>query len=466
MAIDMSYLVKHGQQYRVQVTVPAHLRAILGKAKLVAPLHTDSAAIASREKHKLVYEFKQQIEAARVEAKRKAKRPPDPVIEEGLTWRLAGSDARKRDDNNPLMQREDPETRLPYQWDGEVSNWGTALEARYEEICRREGETKAELFLSVATAAGTPISALVDDWLAEKPMKPRQKIDYRRAVTKFEAWAQGQALGGTAEAIGRRNAGEYKTAAFVRSGANWRTANKDISALSGYWKWLVDQGIAPENIWKGMLLPKLKPGEGEGKRPYRDVEVAKLLSGKTPSAALKDAMLIAALSGMRISEVCGLKVGHISGDTIDLRGTKTRAARRVVPVHAGLIATLARRCEGKEPGAFLFDELPTPPPDSPRERSQPIVKAFTRYRRGQGIDERAEGARQSNVDLHSFRRWFVTKAAEALNAGAAGFSPWTIAEVVGHAKDDMPLPMTMSRYKGDDTLDAKRACVAAVKLPT
>jgi integrase len=237
--------------------------------------------------------------------------------------------------------------------------------------------------------------------------------------------------------------------------------------FSGYWKWLATRGIATENVWQGMLLPKVKPQDGAAKRPYSDQELSALLTGKSPSAALKDAMLIAALSAMRVDELCSLRVGDIKGDLIDLGGTKTEAVRRVVPIHADLMSTIARRCDGKDAAAFLFDELPTPPADSARERSQPIVKAFTRYRRGAGVDERGEGARQSNVDFHSFRRWFIRKARDAVTSGAAtGYSPWTIAEVVGHSKEDsLPLVMTMSRYSGDDTVEAKRACVAAVRLP-
>lgn len=43
------------------------------------------------------------------------------------------------------------------------------------------------------------------------------------------------------------------------------------------------------------------------------------------------------------------------------------------------------------------------------------------------------GRRQSHIDFHSFRRWFVCKAVDALEKGAKGFTPWTIAEVIGHA---------------------------------
>jgi hypothetical protein len=39
-----------------------------------------------------------------------------------------------------------------------------------------------------------------------------------------------------------------------------------------------------------------------------------------------------------------------------------------------------------------------------------------------------------------------------------------VAEVVGHQKGDLGLSMT-SRYAGRETMEAKAACVRAVKLP-
>lgn len=89
------------------------------------------------------------------------------------------------------------------------------------------------------------------------------------------------------------------------------------------------------------------------------------------------------------------------------------------------------------------------------------------------MDERPLGGqRQSYIDFHSFRRWFMRKAVDALEKGAKGFTQWTIAEVIGHAVENaslegqkLPLGLTMSRYAGDASADAKRACVAEVKLP-
>jgi hypothetical protein len=81
-------------------------------------------------------------------------------------------------------------------------------------------------------------------------------------------------------------------------------------------------------------------------------------------------------------------------------------------------------------------------------------------------DPRRKGRRrrQANTDLHSLRRWFIWSAREALLKGANGYSQWTIAEGVGHAKREVGLEMTMSRYAGDESLEAKAACVRPGKL--
>ena len=43
----------------------------------------------------------------------------------------------------------------------------------------------------------------------------------------------------------------------------------------------------------------------------------------------------------------------------------------------------------------------------------PASKRFGHYRKRVGVDEREQGRRQSNIDFHSLRRWFITKARNA-----------------------------------------------------
>ena len=320
-----------------------------------------------------------------------------------------------------------------------------------------------------------PLIALIEDWLAERDMKPRQVLDYKRAVTKLATWLAAEGHAPTIEGVTKRIASDYRMAAFVRPGMNSRTSNKDLSALSSLWKFAARRALVEVNPWAGQSLPKEKgAGSGVQKLPFEDSEVAALvdaagLARGSSGPMLRDAVTILALSGMRVEELARMKVADLrdlagSIPYVALQGTKTAAARRDVPIHPQSLAIILRRAEGKSKDQFVFHELPTPSTDSAMERGQPITKSFGRLRERLGIGERGEGQRQSSKDLHSLRRWFIARARDALNQGATGFTMFTVAEVCGHAKGGLGLSMT-SRYAGRETMEARADCVRAVKLP-
>ncbi len=101
--------------------------------------------------------------------------------------------------------------------------------------------------------------------------------------------------------------------------------------------------VTGESPWRGMSLPKAKPngtpnGTSNGtstsaeKRAFTDPELSALLTAPDVSPLLKDAMRVALLTGARIEELCGIRVGDVKLEGpipfIDLRGQKTEAARR------------------------------------------------------------------------------------------------------------------------------------------
>ena len=449
--LDTNHLEFVGRSYRCQMAVPHRLRTIVGKAKLVRTLKTDSLATANLRKLPVLHEFRKALE----EADRKLRgQGPDALMAEALGWRDAFTLEAKQGDGGPSAP----------------DYVSTALEARYDEVARDEGEGRAEALRLVATGRQTPLAALIDDWMAERAMKPRQVLDYRRAVNKLTTWLTTSGHPPTVEAVTKRIASDYRMAIFIRRGVNPKTANKDVSALSSLWKFAERRSLVEDNPWRGQSLPKAKAAaEGTQKRPYTDPELATLLTSPHASQSLRDAMTILALSGMRVEELARMRVGDLrdldgSLPYIALRGTKTIAARRDVPIHPDALPVILRRAEGKGTDAYLFDELPTPPETSAMERGQPITKAFGRLRKRLGIDEREEGARQANTDLHSLRRWFIARARDGINAGAQGYTMFTVAEIVGHAKGELGLSMT-SRYAGKEKLEAKAACVKAVRLP-
>ena len=103
---------------------------------------------------------------------------------------------------------------------------------------------------------------------------------------------------------------------------------------------------------------------------------------------------------------------------------KTASAMRRVPIHSALAEVVSRRCDHQPAAQWLFPEAPEA--RGGRQRSAAISKRFGRYRQACGVHDGVDGARQSLVDFHSWRRWFITTARNA------GIDRAVVAAVVGH----------------------------------
>jgi len=446
-----SHLEWHGNKIRVRVRVPESLRKHFGTMFLREILHTSSPRDAEILKGAVITRLKLRIREAH------NGKPNDDLLIEAFDWREAIAHENKQIEEGDLDDAE------------AAARW--ALGERMEQLERQQGAARASLFVSVASGVATPLGHLVDVWLRERGLAGRTEAAYRYAVKLLEAWCRDAKVPPTVEAVTKRLAGRFITEKFIELGAAPATANKTITALRTYWGWLYQRGHLEDekNPWVDQDLGRHSKSRVQGeaeedpKRPFTDEEVATLMLGIT-KPLLADFCRVAALTGMRRDEIAWLRVRHLDSDIINLRGTKNKNATRDVPIHPDLVDLFARRTFGKEPSAFLFHELPDQKGDA-RGRGAPLSQAFTRTRRILGVDEVIEGTRQSRIDFHSFRRWFIRKGVEALERGATGFTAWTIADVVGHSKNDGPLPMTMGRYPGRAGPEALRACVEAVHLP-
>ncbi|WP_426168270.1 tyrosine-type recombinase/integrase [Sandarakinorhabdus sp. DWP1-3-1] len=325
------------------------------------------------------------------------------------------------------------------------------------------GPAKAEAFYAVASGEATPLALPMATYLGESGIKDRSQDEVRRSVRTLVEWCERGSVAATVEAIDRKVACRFVSGELLK-GRERATAAKYLSFLSGYWRWLVARGIAETNPWGGQIPKRgarAKLGESAtGKRPYTDDEAVKLLSGPA-SERLRGIIWIAALSGMRIDEICRLRVGDCRGGWFAVNAApgegKTKAATRRVPIHSALASRVAALAGERGAADYLIADLPDTGPG--RERSMPAVKEYTRYRRAVGIDERAEGQRQSNVDFHSWRRWFARTSRDA------GTSPWVVADLLGHDTESMALGMTMGTYSGKASAADLRGGVEAVLVP-
>jgi integrase len=442
MPIDKSYLSLHGNVWRVQVAVPVAVQSIVGTKVLFASTHTDSLSLASLRKHRLIDQLKGRIEAAKRQLRGQGG-VDNPLLAEAAEWRKALAGEATSYLGEPIA----------------IGDIEGAYFARMDELVEKEGDAAARTLSSIAHGA-TPIMPLADDWLALKvTLKPRQRLDYRRAVSKLEAWLLSKGIVPTVDAVTKRVASDYRDS-FVRAGVHPKTASKDISVLSGLWKEAERKSLADDNPWRGQSFSKTGAPGSARKRPPTDGELSAILAAEPEGTLLGDAIRLLALGGMRCEELARMRVGDLQDlntplPWVDLKGSKTEAARRSLPIHSGALSIYLRRAEGKTPDAYLLDELRTPREGSAMERGQPITKLYSRLLANLGIGEKEDGARQGNVDLHSLRRRWVTQAEQA------GHPENLIASCVGHQRPGM----TFGRYSAGPLLGQLRVVVESVKLP-
>ena len=156
--------------------------------------------------------------------------------------------------------------------------------------------------------------------------------------------------------------------------------------------------------------------------------------------------LIALYSGMRSNEICQMRVSDVQRrngiwifDVTDEgsgQSLKTKAAKRIVPVHSELIACgFLDYVKALPPDGQLWPALK--PGGADGKYNHYFAKRFTLYRRGCGVD-------RPRVSFHSFRK----NTAQALKDARA--TPAEIAELIGHeqgftlkfyAPQGLPLPV-------------------------
>ena len=459
MATDKRFLQWHGQQWRVRRRVPARLQEVVGTSALVHPLHTADLKEANDAKHEHLARFARII--------REAERTPtvaDPIERDAMRFRVHLKREPKRTQPSEAISGSDV---MDLEEAGEVVHDGErdGLYHHAEHLEAEHGASAARRFVDLATYKVTPIEHYLEAFIESKGYTFKSAGDCRRVVTMLHVWLREQGLGGIVESVDRRTAGRFVEKRLT-VGRSPRKAQAYKGFLSGYWKWLAATGRADVvEPWTGQPLPRAgtqKPtdAEDEGKRPFTNAEVRKLLDGD-PGPVLALLIPLCALSGMRLEEACQLRVVDCADGVFNIRRGKTAAARRRVPIHSDLRGLVAMCSDAKPPEAYLMDGLPEPPP-SRSTRSDPASKRFTRYRRRLGIDDRPNGKAKSNVDFHSFRRWFAMTAREARRDGEAmGTDESTLKAVMGHKRDDL----TEHLYAGDETMDRKRTLVESVRLP-
>lgn len=449
--VPKPYLRAGSNVYQVKVKVP---KGAGGPVQIARSLNTRDWAEACRRAPLVVAEIRREIETRR--------RRPDGTRTDQLgdltaeQRKLAAWWAERRvpDPNVAGRYRIPPE--LVETWDATIDGMlGDPVEADNgggeSPTFAPEREAAVQALIGLTTGERVPVSEELDRYIAQQGLTASYESRTRSAVRKLEAWLGTQPGGDNLHAVTGRVADKF--ADTLSDGRTTATLNSLISALSAYWTWMRRRQIVSDNPWKGQERKALASGMNAEKRPFSDEEIVALLSGPA-SPTLLDMMRVAALSGMRLAEIGNLRVADASGGVFRIEQGKTKAAKRLVPIHSDLAAIVARRTAGKAPEDYLIEEL-TAPPSRPGRRGGKIGERFTAYRRDLGLDHRKADRRQADADFHSFRRWFVTKAEQA------GQRESLIQAVVGHKREGV----TLGVYSAGPSVEQRRELVESVRLP-
>ena len=273
------------------------------------------------------------------------------------------------------------------------------------------------------------------------------------------------------------------------------TANSLLGGLRKYWDWVIDRGnLDGVNHWRAVKTFSKRQTKSDRQRAFRDEELEALFAPQEGTAEnlrqqFLPLMSLALASGARLSELCALRVRDVmTGDALkhkchDLdisysdcpngalffRVTedqgKTVSAERLTPIHSAVAHVIAKLTHGKKPDDLLIpDDRRKRKGSTDRPYSFSLTQKFERYRMACKVHDREGDRTRSRVTFHSFRHSFIDARTKVLAEGVTGFNHYTVADVVGHSKGDMPLAMTAENYSASSPLKARMACAESVGL--
>lgn len=176
----------------------------------------------------------------------------------------------------------------------------------------------------------------LEDGLARNTLQ-----SYRRDLRQFATWLGRQTDHGLAEA-GRSELLAYLAFRFAQQ-VKPRTASRLLSSLKRFYQYLLRQGriqVDPTLRIEAPKLPRILP------RSLSEVDVEHLLAAPDPEEplGLRDRAMLETLyaSGLRVSELVGLKLFNVSHDMGVVRVMGKGSKERLVPLGEEALAWIQR----------------------------------------------------------------------------------------------------------------------------
>ncbi|WP_238381095.1 DUF6538 domain-containing protein [Alkalilacustris brevis] len=436
MSIRIKYAYLKDQTWMFRRNYPADVRFILGTQALKQSLKTSDPRVARTRAAEVNARYDQIVATTRTTGKASLELvadQPDPAAPEDV-WRHAADTLRAALDGErgalPAVAFQPDRSR--------TASRRKVDELATEYLRKRARELQPGGFKSVRYSVGLFASAY-----GAKPVVSLSRADALRFTEQ---------VGQLSPTIGKSHRTRkldlealLAFSARQRSVITARTQRRVISQVSQFLSWAVREGHLATNPFATVKFDqRVRPA------PYAvptDDEVRRLIADRDHS--LHRVIVFCLLTGMRAGEAVGLlgddlvTKGNLGVFALvrpnRLRGLKTEASERVVPLHAVLQDQMG--------------EFPAEGPLFPDLKVSLVTKRFATLRRQVGVD-------RPGLVFHSTRKWFITQCERA------GVPEHFTASLVGHQSSRSENRLTYSIYSAGISDEQKRAIVDSLRLPS
>ena len=229
------------------------------------------------------------------------------------------------------------------------------------------------------------------------------------------------------EQVDRRSAAKFVQALLEEGTRSHNTVNKLVTRLVTIWNAFEVVGVYEgKNPWSKQTVR----GTKSKRRAFTPEELEALLGASR--GWVRDVIIVLLAHGMRVGEFFALKASDISDREITIRGGKTSAAARVIPIHSD-----------------TYEAVRNVTPNGERIRQGQFRAAWKRTMVRAGLAEKTD-----ELVIHSLRKTFYSQRMQA------HCPHMIIDEIVGHE-----LPTLVGTYGSGYTFTQKKQVVEAVRVP-
>ena len=406
------YLELQFNTWSVTLKIPNDVRTFFGKTKFMKSLGTHDLGEANILKWKYVELWKKQIKLARGALKNDVDATTDELVER---YKL----------------------EIATKWKGyEQEALSELADGLSENVDAKKGRFDADEVYMRTAGIWTSTRQHIEEFVKHHDYTPKTGDEAISAIRHFADQFK------VFETITDYDVMKYIDALLDGQnggkGLSIRTVKKRIGFVRTYWDYCIRNRYTKArhyDVLNGSIFPQNKKTKAstssaiKAKRlPYSVEDYHNLLNAKPDDQQLCDLIKLAAHTGCRREELCGMKMDQVLSDRLIVQDSKTPAGWREIPIHSD-IKDLVDRLVANSSDGYLISGLSDE--NKYHKRGEAIGKRFGRLKQKLGFGTRHV--------LHSFRNTLIT---QMMNNGVPVAHT---ALIVGHGE----LGFSYDAYGGD-----------------